>query len=366
MADRFDINEWMQVPERVSELLPRAEQVKTAHMKAAEAAGLLATSAVSWEPESDGVSVWVTTLPSEKTAAAYVDKFSYLTQAICFREIAKHAPDQDKEILVKVGSMLGQIGSALGKATSAAGDAAIHTRFGIAPTWHYGNKMLGGPNPLTNGIVASLMMGGLGYGAGTLAENLFPERYLERGKLRRTLGMLGAMGGVGLGLGNAYANARTMGPGKSIWEGMLISNNATPPYMQEKAGFDFGENPMAPGDTGLFAPKIPVPQFNALVWNDVRKGLDNPYGIHTDPAIGAATTGLMSGISSQARSPIISPMTIINGIASAGVGLATANLAGRALGALAGLTPEAQNKLQDMGLYGGMLHAIVPPLLGIR
>lgn len=361
MADRFDINEWMRVPERVSELLPLAAQVKTAHTQAAEAAGLLASSAASWAPEADGISVWVTTMPSEKIAETYVNKFSYPTQSIIFREIKDAQPDVEQEILVKVGSMLGNM-------ANAAANTALNTRFGIAPAWHYGNKMLGGPNPLTNGIVASLMMGGLGYGAGTLAEHLFPERYVERGKLRRTLGTLGVMGGVGLGLGNAYANARAMGPDKSIWQGLLISNNATPSYLQKekRSFFAYEENPMAPGDTGLFAPKIPVPQFNDMVWHDVAKGMQNPYGIHTNPSIGAATTGLMSGIASQARSPIISPMTVINGIASAGVGLATANLAGRALSALAGLTPEAQNKLQDMGLYGGMLHAIVPPLLGIR
>lgn len=355
MADRFDINEWMRVPERVSELLPLAAQVKTAHMVAAEAAGLLASSAVSWAPEEDGVSVWVTAAPSEKTADAYVSKFAYPTQSIIFREIKAAQPETDREILVKIGSMLGNIGN-----------AALKTRFGFAPAWHYGNKMLGGPNPLTNGIVASLMLGGLGYGAGTLVENLFPERYVERGKLRKTLGTLGAMGGVGLGLGNAYARARAMGPDKSMLDGLFISSHAVPPYMQEKQSFDFAENPLAPGGTGLFAPKIPVPQFNAMVWSDVQKGMRNPYGMHTDPAIGAATTGMMNGFASQARSSIISPATVINGIASAGVGLATANIVGRALSALAGLTPEAQNKLQDMGLYGGMLHAIVPPMLGIR
>lgn len=355
MADRFDINDWKQVPERVSALLPLAEQVKSAHAKAAEAAGLLAVSAATWEPESDGVSVWVATLPSEKAAELYTEKFAYPTQSLIFRQFKDHALNADKEILVKVGSMLGDLGS-----------AAAHSRFGIAPAWQYGNKMLGGPNPLTNGIVASLMLGGLGYGAGTLAEQLFPERYLERGKLRRTLGLVGALGGAGLGLGNAYANAKAMDPNKSMWEGLLISNDAIPPYAQEKQSFNYAQNPMAPGDTGLFAPRIPVPQFNNMVWHDVAKGTQNPYGIHTAPEIGAATTGLMSGIASQARSSIISPATIINGIASAGVGLATANLAGRALGALAGLTPEAQNKLQDMGLYGGILHAIVPSILGIR
>jgi hypothetical protein len=64
------------------------------------------------------------------------------------------------------------------------------------------------------------------------------------------------------------------------------------------------------------------------------------------------------------QSPIIRPIDVIHGIASAGVGLATATLAGKALSAMAGLTPAGQAKLQDLGLWGGMMHAVVPSLFG--
>jgi hypothetical protein len=72
----------------------------------------------------------------------------------------------------------------------------------------------------------------------------------------------------------------------------------------------------------------------------------------------------MSGIAARSRSSIISPSTVINSLASAGVGLATANIAGRTIGALAGLTPGAQEKIQDAGLWAGMLHTVIPPLFG--
>jgi ABC-type Mn2+/Zn2+ transport system permease subunit len=94
--------------------------------------------------------------------------------------------------------------------------------------------------------------------------------------------------------------------------------------------------------------------------------MQNGFQTHTPPAYAAATTGLMTGLSAGTSSPIISPATVIRGIASAGVGLATANIAGRALSAMAGLTPEGQHKLQDMGLWGGMMHAIVPAMMGFR
>ena len=72
----------------------------------------------------------------------------------------------------------------------------------------------------------------------------------------------------------------------------------------------------------------------------------------------------MTGISQAQRSPIIRPIDVIHGIASAGVGLATATVAGKALSALAGLTPAGQARLQDIGLWGGMMHAIVPSMFG--
>jgi hypothetical protein len=116
----------------------------------------------------------------------------------------------------------------------------------------------------------------------------------------------------------------------------------------------------------MLSPSIYVPQFNNAVWNDARRGNMFGYSQHTPPAYAAATAGLMSGISTMNRSPIIRPIDVVRGIASAGVGLATANVVGKTLSALAGLSPAGQNKLQEIGLWGGVMHAIVPPLFGVR
>ena len=122
---------------------------------------------------------------------------------------------------------------------------------------------------------------------------------------------------------------------------------------------------------------IPVDAFNRMVWRDVRKGSaeqtafgskspwgDNSQSLHTPAPVGAATTGLMTGVQQQTGSRLVSPGDIVRTIASAGVGLATANTVGRTLGALAGLTPAAQEKLQDVGLFGGLLTSVVPALFG--
>lgn len=319
------VQEWKSVPDIVAELLPQAIRLRTAYEKIAAQTGDLAGSLATWDT-AENVLVLYRPNPKRLSKLA-VDNGRCVILRSC-----ETPPDWDREILIKA--------------------AAIP---GISHAFEFGHKMLGGPTPLSNAIVSGAMLGGLGYGAGALAENLFPARYLERGRLRRTLGLMGVGAGGLLGANNAYAISRTrpdIGFGRA-W----ITPNSTPiDAPQEKTGFAQFNQP------SLFAPTVSVPQFNQAAWQDVQRGMYNGGSQFTPPAYAAAATGLMTGISTAQRSPIIRPVDVIRGIASAGVGLATANIAGRALSAMAGLTPLGQQKLQDMGLWGGMMHAIVPAM----
>jgi hypothetical protein len=323
------LHEWKAVPDRVAALLPQALELQHAYFKIAQQTGDLAGTTATWDTEDD-VLVLYRPKPLSKLA---VDNGRCVV--LRGRDVQ---PDWGREILIK--------------------SAAIP---GISHAFEFGNKVLGGPTPLSNAIVSGLMMGGVGYGAGALAENLFPERYVQRGKLRRTLGMLGAGAGGLLGANNAYAISRAR-PDIGFGRAWITSNAAptTPPTPQEKTSF--AAFPSQFNSPSLFAPTVSVPQFNQAAWRDVQRGMYNGGNQFTPPAYAAATTGLMTGISTAQRSPIIRPVDVIRGIASAGVGLATANVAGRALSAMAGLTPLGQQKLQDMGLWGGMMHAIVPAM----
>lgn len=432
-----DVSIWQAVPARVAELLPRAIELATAYTKIAALTGDLAGSTATWLVDED---VLVCYRPNWKRTV----KLGRLVNGACLRlRDVNEKPDIEQEIIIK--------------------KAAIP---GLSHAWDFGNKALGGPTPLSNAIVSGLMLGGLGYGAGALAENLFPERYVRRGTLRRNLGLLGLGAGAGLGAMNAYATGRRTG--KGFWSGLVTRNDSdvskyTPEYRLAQRGIQVGNSGAAPaspaaqaqwrrrrydingavgedievggipviknfnrvdmtpdqvrrvneirqqvvnsgaldplhGYSGfdpitatrekanaaeyikesfqqfpsmqqpnLFAPVINVPQFNQAAWGDVQRGLSsNNFQQFTPPQYAAATTGLMTGISTAKNSPIIRPVDVIRGIASAGVGLATANVAGRALSALAGLTPAGQEKLQDIGLWGGMMHAIVPTMFGNR
>lgn len=242
-------------------------------------------------------------------------------------------------------------------------------------------KAIGGPYPLTDAIVGSLLAGTLGYGAGTALEHLFPDRYMEQGKLRKTLGLTGAAVGAIPGLYKADLYGRV--DGTNPVQGLISSDYPTAkaaellhdvpvPAMLEKLAF---------GMTGLGGnigiPSIPVDAFNRMVWRDARKGVMsaefNPYGskspwgdntqqLHTPPQVAAATTAITSGVAQQLGSSLISVDSLVRGVAGAAGGLAAATLAGKAIGALAGLTPQAQDKLQDAGIFAGILTAVIPPL----
>jgi hypothetical protein len=352
-------DDWLQVPARVGALLPTARQLKQAHIKAAESVGFLSHAIATWHPERAEVSVFTPFHVPDFTREAYANMFvKHASARLVFVEQDNKKPDLADEVLIKCGALHPMVGK----------------------LWDGAHTALGGARPLSNAIVSGLALGGLGYGVGTLAENLFPERYMQRGKLRKSLALAGGLGGLGIGAANAYANSQAT---NTSWlNGWLVPNNAKPHGIPIEAQTNWhdGNGPdvskMAAMQSGLMAPSIPVDAFNRVVWNDVRPTsyANNPYGtkspwgdnsqqMHTPPQLAAATTGLMSGIGAMAQSPIISPGTVINGLMSAGVGLATANIAGRTLGALAGLTPEAQNKIQDLGLWAGVLHAVVPPVL---
>lgn len=336
------IEQWQSVPERVAELLPRVWVVKNAHVAAAVAADLLGHTYATWRPQDGVVTVYAPELPAEAQQHRYREK---LAQECVFTRTAQ--PDWEHEVLIKRAGLPW-----------------------IAPAFDYAQKAMGGASPLTNALLIGLTAGGLGYGAGTLAENLFPERYLERGKLRRTLGTMGALAGLGYGSMAAHVNARAND--KPWLQGWTIKNDSVPKYkMPRFKTSNFGDpppwlDPDTAGASGLFAPSVDVRKMNEAIWRDTQKGFYNGFQQHTPPAYAATAAGFMSGLSAGTQSPIISPATVINGIASAGVGLATATVAGKTLSALAGLTPMAQEKIQDMGLWGGMMHAVVPAMMGLR
>jgi hypothetical protein len=224
-------------------------------------------------------------------------------------------------------------------------------------------RPLGGPHPLSAAIVGGLVGGGLGYGGGALAERLLPEEHFERGRLRRSLALLGA--GLGATPGLAWGGTNMQMPedtggGLKAW---------LSPFPFKKASF--GDDAYG----ALFMPTIPRDAFNQAVWSDVVQG-QNPYGtkspwgdnsqpLGTPAPVAATVSGIVAGTAAATGQDAVSPLQVAMTAAStAGRGYMAGLLFGKTMGALAGLRPEAQDQLKQMGLWGGLLTGAVGSLFG--
>lgn len=284
-------------------------------------------------------------------------------------------------------------------------------------------RMTGGPSPMSNALVSGLLGAGAGYLGGTLLEHVLPREYVDEGKLRGTLAMLGGGAGAAMHIPQAFANAginqkatgaphwlrsifggnqyQQMSPHEMDWRNNYLggqkqaawqcmravtSHLPDPPTEILAAAFEFVKTASIDsglmGSNGVQLKPVAVDAFNNAIWNDVHNGMNssqaNPYGtrshysdnsddFHTPPANAAAACGLVSGIQQMyGNPPTLSPVHFIRGLASAGVDLATAHVAGGVLGALGGLSPAAQRQLQQMGVWSGMIRGVTGSVLGLR
>ncbi len=233
------------------------------------------------------------------------------------------------------------------------------------------NKLIGGPNPLISTIAGSLLGAGLGYGGGYLAEKLLPEKYFDKGRLRRTTALAGALLGAAPGVSWGYNNIRDLGlkgvvdqypygPAKEVQASYKPIHNQLLKEIPKEAQELNSLFLKYADETGAeFVPSIPVDQFGQVIWNDLRD-----YGGFTQPNIAAATTGVLQAASAQKGTNLISPFDIARIGVGAGSGYLSSLFVGKVLGSLAGLKPEAQSKLQDMGIWAGALANTVPLLFG--
>ncbi len=238
------------------------------------------------------------------------------------------------------------------------------------------------PGPLSSMLVGGMAGAGLGYGAGYLGEKLFPERW-QRGKLRRTLALMG--GGLGAAPGMAYA-ATNMINGQPFWKPTIQAGYE---YPNEGKGIDLTPRPKPfpdyawnasslEGDkigseikeafergqlrTGIGSlTPIPVNEFNQVIWNDPR--VARPLS----PGIRAAATGLVTGAANlpgRRNTRYVSPMDIGRIAAGMGTGYVSGALVGKALSTLMGMPSETQEKLKQTGLWAGIIANVVPIAFG--
>jgi hypothetical protein len=222
-------------------------------------------------------------------------------------------------------------------------------------------NMVGGPNPLTALLGTSLLGAGLGYGLGTLGEHILPRKYFDKGKLRQTLGLLGGIGGALPGLSTALLNYQT---GRPVWDSYYFQGDQKQAsdlsVLLKKLNLKAIETlytKAAESETGLDLPAnvaaVPVDVFNRVV----------NYDPFTPPALKGLVTSLTSAAAERRESNWITPSDIAGIAASTGAGYLSGLVVGKTLGALAGLKPDTQQKLQQTGIWAGLLSSVVPTIL---
>jgi hypothetical protein len=229
---------------------------------------------------------------------------------------------------------------------------------GLTESWW--NSGIGGPTPLVSALAGGLLVAGGGYLAGRAAENIFPESVIEPGRLRRNMAMLGAGAGVLPSVYLASLGSRVR-PHGSFWKSWVEPNvlfgsdqHADPKVTQACMTKMAQIGGVADGNS-MFVPSIPVDHFNRVILTD--PFLPSPMAF--------ATAGLVSAADMfRGSTGIISPFDLTRMAIGMGAGLTQAYLGGKLLGAVAGLSPDAQRRLQQAGVIAGAVKASVPGMFG--
>jgi len=242
-------------------------------------------------------------------------------------------------------------------------------------------NLFGGPNTLSAAIGTGLLGAGVGYGAGWLGELLAGDENLKKGRLRNSLALLGGAAGTMPALWAGYNGwfkqsscINIPNPLKEGYKDLVKSlpSNIYIKTLEKKSddgwlpGVGFRSNinrmldPSSYSTTGAFGegywePTIPKDNFNQAIWNDPM----------TPTSIRAGAAGLVSGASAiRGGDTWVSPADIARVAVGMGSGYVSGKIVGKALGALAGLQPKAQERLQDAGIWAGLLTNVIPKAFG--
>ncbi len=202
------------------------------------------------------------------------------------------------------------------------------------------------PMPLTSMLAGGMLGAGVGYGTGWLGEKLLPRSW-TRGRLKKTLGVLGGMAGTVPGALWAYGS------------GSLLNKAAE----DEDDGLsDEIKEALWDGTGSVAGPLINVNAFNQVLWSDPRVAGFVPLPVR------AAASGLLLGAShlagNEEGSNLVSPMDVGRIAVGMGSGYMSGALVGKALGLLTGLPQQQQDLLKNTGMYAGIVNAMVPKLFG--
>jgi hypothetical protein len=246
------------------------------------------------------------------------------------------------------------------------------------------------PSPLAATLTSGLVGAGLGYGVGWLGEKFLPEKW-KRGRLRRTLAMLGGGLGAAPGLAWMYSNANR---GRSITDGSdlapgpgdrpkVIDQDDLPDLITDdmlKGAADAYVGRMYTNAVRGFVKEAFATMTNAGHHLPVNPALDvniNKLGqtlweVGASPQTAATTMGAIYAAQQMpdpySRPGYVTPnqtglLGTMMGAAGGGAkGYAAGWAVGKALNVLTGAPAGFQNTLKRSGAALGVVNAVVPRL----
>ncbi len=208
----------------------------------------------------------------------------------------------------------------------------------------WGGKVLGIPNK-PGALSSMLALGSLGAGTAYLGSKAYNRLNFTPGEREASEPLWAVIGGAAGMVPGLMMGMANRGSGRSFFFGD-VTNALRKHGIEKVAMSNF----------------IPVRQLNNMVNHDpwVRKDLP--------PSIIAATNAVARGASWQAGgtrpSPVVTPTDFARVASGVGSGYYKGLIGGQMLGALFGVSPEAQKILRQSGAAAGLVKAVVPMIYG--
>lgn len=247
-----------------------------------------------------------------------------------------------------------------------------HVKVGYSPTLnrlgqymnfipgHFPGGIPNSPSPLTSMLTSGLVGAGVGYGMGSLAEGFLPDTW-EKGRLRKTLSALGALGGATPGALAGLSNVLRKKPfnDNAVMTTNLDMHGNPQPWPLTKTSLDKWGLLSHTGLDNL--PPIPIGRFNETIWGDPQVAPLLPLPVR---GVMTATLDAAQQMPGGQGSGWVTPMQMGHLAAGMGAGYISGALVGGALGMLTGMPQSTQTVLKNTGLYAGIVSTLAPKLFG--
>jgi hypothetical protein len=212
------------------------------------------------------------------------------------------------------------------------------------------------PGPLKSLLATSALLGAGGYGLGWLGEKILPEDW-ERGRLRKTLGITGAVLGAVPSTAWMMANILT---GRNVLSNELLNH---PPIKEAVERLREAKTAASNMSMEELRP-IDVDSFNEAVWIDPRVS-DRLTNLEKARALSVLNTAQLM----PDPNPIpgyVTPMQLARLSWGMGRGWLSGAVVGKLLGVATGAPKSVQDTLKATGFYAGLVQSLAPAVLGTK